>query len=580
MRIPFIIASIASLFVGAFFLIFGQQSTVWLLQTASSVLATMMVFLIVFGWAIAFVIRAALEVWPESVTASPPKRPTPSMKSEPGDGASIPKPESLRSRYSISTAVTTVQSKLQRLRKSLCSRDWIVISVSVASVVCLAGAAQMVMWNHHDSIAKGRIEHADAKLNGAVADAQNWVKFGHEQLGERIESSLTEALANEDVTDRNLANETLQKVKNRRAEIRAEWIRADGLRAIDNGDLQKACDLFKEYIALPLAPKKDEVERFLSEADLAKSESAAFELLVAMSPEEFIEFRAKGRINEKQIQHPILQSIHVKTLHAATGKAVARRDELQAAAEQARFQAHLQAHRDEAARAEVARAAMQERQRKEDADRKQREEDAILNAISAFLNATPSERFKHVVGGENLREKITEYYQKNGNGRIGGELSVLKRTPITADTVLIDVEINSMLSVDKRTLHVRRVAGKWLVDWPATVGLNVPSFAALKATPPREFVVIRAIAELDDYYNFRYANAKSSHYSIRLTGLQDGRFYGYVSRNSDPGRQLIKLLEDGREHRVTVSIGWQRSGSDSADHVEIVGFGGEHWFID
>lgn len=461
---------------------------------------------------------------------------------------------------------------------------WALFAMSVVSVLCLTYGAKMVLRNQQESAQAARIDFADTTLNGAVVDAKNWMDGGHERLGERIETALAEALASKDVTERAAANEVLQRVKNRRAEFHAEAIRADGSRAVENGDVEKACNLFKQYIALEIAPKRDEVERFLNEAELAKSEPAAVALLTAMSPEEFDDFRQKGRIDDKQIQHPILQLLHTKTLQAATGKAVARRDELQAAAEQAR----LQAQRDEAARAEVAKVAMLERQRKEeearkrkqakeDAARQQREEDAIPIAITAFYNAKPSERFKHVVGGDKLRENITEYYQKNGN--VGGELSVINRKPITADAVVIDVEIKSVLFTDQKTLSVRRVEGKWLVDWPATIGMNVPSFPALVASPPSAPVTVRVTAQLSDYYGFHYRDSKSTHFSIGLADPQGVRdLYGYVRRDSERGKQIIKAIEDGKRHKVTVSIGWLRS--DPADLVEIVGFRGEHWFID
>ena len=114
------------------------------------------------------------------------------------------------------------------------------------------------------------------------------------------------------------------------------------------------------------------------------------------------------------------------------------------------------------------------------------------------------------------------------------------------------------------------------IDWRCSVGYNpvtVPAFKAQHTT--KQPSIFRFEAKLDDYYNYEFADAKDTHYSI---GLQDGannQIYAYVPKKSPDGQKLFDGLKDGKEHPVLIEIAYPaNSGSSSVAAVtRLLGFG-------
>jgi hypothetical protein len=75
------------------------------------------------------------------------------------------------------------------------------------------------------------------------------------------------------------------------------------------------------------------------------------------------------------------------------------------------------------------------------------------------------------------------------------------------------------------------------------------------ATAPRDPKTFRLICQLSDYYNYDFANARQSHYSIRMLepGTSDS-ITGYVARTSALGQRILEDLKDGKMHWHTVEV--------------------------
>lgn len=91
-----------------------------------------------------------------------------------------------------------------------------------------------------------------------------------------------------------------------------------------------------------------------------------------------------------------------------------------------------------------------------------------------------------------------------------------------------------------------------------------------EATMPRSPTTFRAIATLSDYYNYEYAHAQSTHYSIRLRD-DSGRINGFILKSSPDSERLVQTLSDGMGHFVTVTLQYSADshGADTATIVHV-----------
>ncbi|MCZ6688005.1 MAG: hypothetical protein O7H41_00170 [Planctomycetota bacterium] len=94
------------------------------------------------------------------------------------------------------------------------------------------------------------------------------------------------------------------------------------------------------------------------------------------------------------------------------------------------------------------------------------------------------------------------------------------------------------------------------IDWEASTGYNDLTPAMAKAQRIEEPTPIRARAQLSDYYNYYYLGRNSSYYSIHLMSARIFFDYpqGYVPRETDLGRKLWVLLQDGNVHELILKV--------------------------
>ena len=122
--------------------------------------------------------------------------------------------------------------------------------------------------------------------------------------------------------------------------------------------------------------------------------------------------------------------------------------------------------------------------------------------------------------------------------------------------------------------YVKNTRGGMKIDWEAVIGYNEMSWNAFKASRPTKPVTMRVEAVLSDYYNYAFASAERSHYSIRF-GLEG--VSGYVRKDSRLGKRLFDILKDGEEHRLILSIHFLPNSSGNVTLIDKIV--SEDWLI-
>ncbi|HEX4334335.1 MAG TPA: hypothetical protein VH062_00395 [Polyangiaceae bacterium] len=123
---------------------------------------------------------------------------------------------------------------------------------------------------------------------------------------------------------------------------------------------------------------------------------------------------------------------------------------------------------------------------------------------------------------------------------------------------------------------IARTQADFKVDWLCSKGWNPISLKVLRADQPRQPARFRLFAELSDYYNYDYRDAKPTHYSIHLTDDDRQEIQGYMSRSAPDAVTLHDTLKDGKKHRVIVRLAYGSHASE-AGVIEITRFYQEGW---
>lgn len=193
---------------------------------------------------------------------------------------------------------------------------------------------------------------------------------------------------------------------------------------------------------------------------------------------------------------------------------------------------------------------------------------AIAEFLTAYQKTPFPERGKYVTHPKEF-EKLQETHYKDR--RIADEvqttvtsakagpkadyLTVVARHKITLDGKKGTVVFDYYLVNTKKGLKI---------DWMATIGYNPVGFKAWAAGTDHTLTV-RAEAELSDYYNYHYGDAQDTHYSVKFVENyvnRSDRFHGYVSKDSDLGKNLFEIVKDGQRHKLTVSV--ERTGRETS----------------
>jgi len=113
--------------------------------------------------------------------------------------------------------------------------------------------------------------------------------------------------------------------------------------------------------------------------------------------------------------------------------------------------------------------------------------------------------------------------------------------------------------------YLQKTKNGYKIDWESSIGYNKITATEFKLTKPIKPVRIRVLAELVDYYNFEFANASDTMYSILMRD-KDGFTYGhgYVSKDSKTGSKIFKALKNGGGHYMVFDIRSLENGRDGS----------------
>jgi hypothetical protein len=203
----------------------------------------------------------------------------------------------------------------------------------------------------------------------------------------------------------------------------------------------------------------------------------------------------------------------------------------------------------------------------------------IEQLIQSYLKADYGERYKYVCNGTRLKDQMAMYYAEAPPFRASiDSITFDDINQVRDDAAIATTNMKAGNSWRRGKCYVRKVEGRWLVDWPATIGLNPITLKAFQATAPNNRTILRVNAELSDLYiSDRYWNAKTTHFSIQLSDRRGDSIHGYVERRSTLGRELYELLKDGKQHEITVAV--QCTGIEGSV-AEIVSLISRNWLLD
>lgn len=176
----------------------------------------------------------------------------------------------------------------------------------------------------------------------------------------------------------------------------------------------------------------------------------------------------------------------------------------------------------------------------------------IENFILRLLNSSSSERASLTTQGEILLPKIVET-EKDRPRSVWSSVTVLSLSTVCKIYKEVSTVIRSGLDAYDYTFYLKPNGESFLIDWEATVGYWPVPLKTFKALGSNEPITVRVEASLSDYFNYGYS--KDRFVSIQLVNSDGDFIHGYINRYSFKDfHTLVKLLSDGREHRISLDI--------------------------
>jgi hypothetical protein len=173
----------------------------------------------------------------------------------------------------------------------------------------------------------------------------------------------------------------------------------------------------------------------------------------------------------------------------------------------------------------------------------------VERILYAYFNTPFNDRAALTTTGETLRPVLESFY-KGKMHRAREKIRVLSIRAESDDQWCVEVA-----GGESKLMYVRVRDHGVLVEWEASVGLwSVPPTTYV-ALGPKEPVVARVNARLDNYYNYDFKHEKARFQSVNLyaPGYRES-LHGYVERSSETYPKLMEILESGNEQAVTVEL--------------------------
>ena len=173
--------------------------------------------------------------------------------------------------------------------------------------------------------------------------------------------------------------------------------------------------------------------------------------------------------------------------------------------------------------------------------------------IMAYVNTPFEQRCAFTTKGEALRDTMLRAYN-NSLQTIVEKVSVISARQINDHHWKVRASLQVKNISQHFDYYLRVEDRKIQIDWEATTGywsMPVKTYLALGTSQP---IVARVHASLGTNYFGEFSEKEMLYQSIHLTTKCNQTLYGYVSRHTPYGKQLIELLSDGNEHDLTISI--------------------------
>lgn len=170
----------------------------------------------------------------------------------------------------------------------------------------------------------------------------------------------------------------------------------------------------------------------------------------------------------------------------------------------------------------------------------------IESVLYSYLNKPFEERGDLTTTGESLRPVLKKYYGEKMHRHVS-KVRVNSMKLVSGEHWCVELNNGDLIYVRIRDRSV-------LVEWEASVGywsMPVKTYLALGSKIP---VLARVKAELGTYYNYEFAGRESQFLSVSLSAMSGSSLHGYVERGTSVYDELMQILSDGNEHKVTLEI--------------------------
>ena len=174
----------------------------------------------------------------------------------------------------------------------------------------------------------------------------------------------------------------------------------------------------------------------------------------------------------------------------------------------------------------------------------------IERIVYAFCNSPFTERYHLTTKGEASKPAMEKHY-RTSMPRPARKVRVDSMKQIDAAHWVVEVT-GSEFNILYVTIKDRSV----LIDWEASVGLwSIPARTVL-AVGPVEPIIARVKAQLDDYYNYEFGEKqnRAAFQSVALKSDSYDSLHGFIKRDTEIHYELMEILSDGKEHRVTLQL--------------------------
>jgi hypothetical protein len=177
------------------------------------------------------------------------------------------------------------------------------------------------------------------------------------------------------------------------------------------------------------------------------------------------------------------------------------------------------------------------------------------DVVQGFLNATTVQgRIGYILDPDRVGPILEA---REGQGTVAAPKSLsLRRPEVSGSYTLVRANgVDANETPFQRVFALKQTDAGLKIDWEATVGYNPKPLKTFLARKPDDPASFRVMGDLATYYNFNYVHSHNTHLSIRLIDPESlVKTHGYVAKDSEAGRQLADLLQDGKPHPLTLEL--------------------------